>query len=66
VLNAVGFDVALKADQAPSTITAMRLFLSVAPALAAIACILLLKNYPLNRARADEIRAQLERRRGAV
>jgi GPH family glycoside/pentoside/hexuronide:cation symporter len=66
VLNAVGFDVALKADQAPSTILAMRLFLTVAPALAALACIVLLRNYPLSRTRADEIRATLERRRGAV
>ena len=66
VLNWVGFDVALKADQAPSTILAMRLFLTIAPALAAVACIILLKNYPLSRERAAEVRRQLEARRGVV
>ena len=40
VLNWVGFDVSLKANQTPGTILAMRLFLSVAPILAAVACII--------------------------
>ena len=66
VLNWVGFDVALKANQAPGTILGMRVFLTAAPALAAIACIILLKNYPLSRARAAEVRRQLEARRGVV
>lgn len=66
VLNWVGFDVALKADQSPSTILAMRLFLTVAPALAAVACIIMLKKYPLSRERAAEVRRQLEARRGVV
>lgn len=66
VLNGVGFDAARKADQAPDAILAMRLFLSVAPATAAVACIIMLKCYPLTRERVAEIRRQLEGRRGVV
>ncbi len=66
VLNAVGFDVARKADQTQQAILSMRLFLSVAPATAALACIFLLTRYPITRARAAETRRLLEARRGAV
>ena len=66
VLNAVGFDAALKAHQTPHAILSMRLFLSVAPALAATACIFMLLRYPISRARAEETRRRLEARRGVV
>jgi len=66
VLNLVGFDVARKADQMPHTILGMRIFLSVAPALAALGCIVLLSKYPITRARAAETRRLLEARRGVV
>jgi GPH family glycoside/pentoside/hexuronide:cation symporter len=66
VLNLIGFDAARKADQTPNAILGMRIFLSAAPALAAIVCIGLLLRYPISRARAQETRRLLEIRRGAV
>jgi GPH family glycoside/pentoside/hexuronide:cation symporter len=66
VLNLIGFDAARKAGQLPEAILGMRLFLSVAPALTALACIWLLLQYPISRARAQETRRLLEARRGPL
>jgi glycoside/pentoside/hexuronide:cation symporter, GPH family len=66
VLNFVGFDAELGADQAPDTLFGMRIFLSVVPSLSAVLCIWLLRKYPISRERSAETRAKLEARRGVV
>jgi len=65
-LNWIGFKHDLGANQTPSAIFSMRLFLCAAPAVAAIACIIMLKCYPLTKARAIETRRLLEARRGVI
>lgn len=65
-LQITGFDAALGGGQAPETITAMRLILTISTALWAVLAIALLSRYPLSKARAYEIRDELEARRGRV
>jgi GPH family glycoside/pentoside/hexuronide:cation symporter len=62
VLSGSGFDVALGPDQAPHTITLIRLFFSLIPAVSIGLALLLLFIYPLKEKRVREIREQLEAR----
>ncbi|MBE0566669.1 MAG: MFS transporter, partial [Krumholzibacteria bacterium] len=64
LLNATGFDVALGGDQAGRTIILMRVFDAGIPMLASALAIWAVKRYPITEARAGEVRAELERRRG--
>ncbi|MEO7414305.1 MAG: MFS transporter [Opitutaceae bacterium] len=63
-LNFVGFNAALGGAQAASTILGMRLMLAGSIAVWSILAVGLLLFYPLNKARAYEIRDELEKRRG--
>jgi GPH family glycoside/pentoside/hexuronide:cation symporter len=66
-LKLTGFNAANPGGlQAPDTILSMRLVLTASTALWAVAALVLLVFYPLNRKRAEEIRAALEARRGRV
>lgn len=65
-LKMTGFDAARGGDQTPETILRLRLILTLSTALWALVALVLLRAYPLDRARAHEIRAQLEARRGRV
>lgn len=64
LLNATGFDVALGGSQAPSTITLMRLFDAGVPMVASAIAIWAIATFPITEAKAREVRAELERRRG--
>jgi glycoside/pentoside/hexuronide:cation symporter, GPH family len=66
VLNYAGFDSSLKSLQAPETILKMRLYLSLAPTLAALACIVIMSRYSISRERATTTRLVLEKRRGVI
>ncbi|MDX2261313.1 MAG: MFS transporter [Gemmatimonadales bacterium] len=66
LLNATGFDVALAGAQAPRTIVLLRLFDAVIPAIASAVAIYLVASYPISEAKAHEVRAELERRRGRL
>jgi GPH family glycoside/pentoside/hexuronide:cation symporter len=66
VLAATGFDRDLGGNQAPEALLRMRLCFSIIPAIASGLALILLKIYPLQEARMDEIRAELETRRGTV
>ncbi|MBL9208792.1 MAG: MFS transporter [Opitutaceae bacterium] len=63
VLNVTGFDATLTGNQAPGTVTGMRLLFCAIPAIGTASAILLLRLYPLTRARVEEIQAQLVTRR---
>ena len=65
VLNATGFDAA-KAQQAPETITKIRLGLAIIPSLGLAIALVAVFLYPLTRERMQEIRRELEARRGKV
>jgi GPH family glycoside/pentoside/hexuronide:cation symporter len=65
VLNATGFDAA-KARQAPETITNIRLGLAIIPSLGLAVALVAVFLYPLTRERMQEIRLELEARRGKV
>ena len=66
-LKLTGFDAAKAGGvQTPETILSMRLVLTISTALWAIAALVMLAFYPLNRKRAYEIRDALEARRGRV
>ena len=65
-LNLVGFDATLKGNQAPETITGIRLFMALTTSLTSVAALLILPLYRLDKRRAADIRAELEARRGAV
>ena len=64
LLNATGFDVALDGAQTASTITLMRLFDAFIPALTSAVAIWAVASYPITEQRANEVREELERRRG--
>ncbi|MFC1500869.1 MFS transporter [Elusimicrobiota bacterium] len=64
VLNATGFDVALGANQTAETLFRLRLFDVFLPILTTLLAIAAIATYPLNEAKAHEIRAELEKRRG--
>lgn len=61
-----GFDAKLGGDQAPETITWIRAMFAGIPVAALIVAFILVQLYPLTRERMQEIRAQLEARRGTV
>jgi GPH family glycoside/pentoside/hexuronide:cation symporter len=66
LLNATGFDVALEGAQTASTITLMRAFDAFIPAATSLIAIWAVAAYPITEEKAHEVRAELERRRGAV
>jgi GPH family glycoside/pentoside/hexuronide:cation symporter len=63
VLNLTGFDAALGGNQADGTVTKMRVFFCVVPALGTLAAILLLRHYPLTRTKVESIQEALRERR---
>lgn len=65
LLNATGFDVDLGGNQTADTIVLMRLFDAIIPAVASAVAIWLIAVYPITEEKAYEVRAELERRRGA-
>jgi GPH family glycoside/pentoside/hexuronide:cation symporter len=62
ILVWVGFDVNLGGAQSPQTIYWMRMLFSWLPGIAAVAGIFLVSIFPLNAARMEEVRGQLEQR----
>lgn len=66
ILESTGFDRNLGANQLPEAILRMRLCFSVVPAAASCIALFLLKIYPLNEARMEAIRKELETRRSTV
>jgi GPH family glycoside/pentoside/hexuronide:cation symporter len=63
VLNVIGFDPSLTA-QTPNTYLGMRIAMCFGAAVPSLFCLLLLRSYPLTRAKSNENRRQLEARRG--
>jgi glycoside/pentoside/hexuronide:cation symporter, GPH family len=66
VLNLTGFNASLGGLQSDSTIIGMRMTLAVSTALWSVIAIWLLAYYPLTKARAYDIRDELEARRGRM
>lgn len=66
LLNATGFDVALGGAQAGRTITLLRLCDAGIPIVASALAIWAVARYPITEARANDVRRQLEERRGKV
>ncbi len=64
LLNATGFDVALGGSQSSRTILLMRLFDAGIPIVASAFAIWAVVAYPITERRANEVRAELELRRG--
>ena len=65
LLNATGLDVALGGAQTAQTIVLMRLADILFPFIASGVAIWAIAKYPISEERAHEVRAELERRRGA-
>ena len=65
LLNATGFDVALGGDQTERTIYLMRLCDAFVPAAASAIAIWVIYTFSITEEKAHEVRAELERRRGA-
>jgi glycoside/pentoside/hexuronide:cation symporter, GPH family len=66
LLNATGFDVALGGNQTSQTILLMRLCDILIPMITSGIAIWAISTYPITEERAHDVRAELERRRGAV
>lgn len=66
LLEATGFDVALGGAQSARTLFLMRLCDVLIPFVASGIAIWVIAGYPVTEARANEVRRELERRRGAV
>lgn len=64
LLNATGFDVALGGEQSGRTIMLMRLCDAGIPILTSIIAIWAVATFPITEKRANEVRRELERRRG--
>jgi len=64
LLNATGFDVALGGEQTGRSIVLMRLCDAGIPILASAFAIWAVATYPITEAKAKQVRAELERRRG--
>lgn len=64
LLNASGFDVALKEAQPMHSLLLLRIFDIGIPILTSAAAIFIVMAYPITETKAREIRAELERRRG--
>lgn len=66
LLVATGFDVALGTEQTPEAITLMRLADVLVPVLTSAIAIWAVWSYSITEEKANEVRAQLEARRGAI
>lgn len=66
LLNATGFQVSLGGQQAPETIVLMRLCDVLIPMATSAIAIWAIATYPITEERAHDVRAELERRRGAA
>ena len=66
LLEATGFDVALEGAQTAATLLWMRLFDILVPMLTSALAIYIVASYEITEEKAHEVRAELERRRGAV
>lgn len=66
VLDWVGFDKSLGANQPPGTMLTIRLLLAAVPIVGLIVGLAALSKFPITQAKAMDIRAQLEARRGKV
>lgn len=65
-LNATGFDVALDGAQTERTLMLMRILDVLLPAITSLIAIWIVATYPITEARAHEVRAELEERRGVA
>ena len=61
-----GFEIARRANQTPEAFHHMRLTFALLPTLFLVPAMLLLRRYPLTQTRMEEIRVELEARRGRV
>jgi GPH family glycoside/pentoside/hexuronide:cation symporter len=61
-----GFEIAKKANQTPEAFRNMRLCFALLPTVFLAPALILLSRYPLSHKRMEEIRAELEARRGRV
>jgi GPH family glycoside/pentoside/hexuronide:cation symporter len=66
LLEATGFDEALEGAQSDTTILWMRLFDILVPMITSAIAIWIVASYDITEEKAHEVRAELERRRGAV
>lgn len=66
VLQWTGFDAALGGDQAPETLDQIRLYLAGIPIIGLVLAFVSLLFFGLTRERSEEIRAELEARRGTI
>ncbi|MDH3373079.1 MAG: MFS transporter [Gammaproteobacteria bacterium] len=66
LLNLTGFDVALEGNQAPQTITYMRMFDAFVPCIASGVAIWAIATFSITEEKAYEVRLQLEARRGTA
>jgi len=64
LLNVTGFNIALGANQTPQALLYMRLFDIGIPIVTSLAAIFIIMTFGITEAKAFEIRAQVERRRG--
>jgi GPH family glycoside/pentoside/hexuronide:cation symporter len=62
LLNAVGFDANLGADQIPRAIFAMRVLHAAVPAVALLVALILISRFPITPERAAWVRAELDKR----
>lgn len=61
-----GFEIAQKANQTPAAFLNMRLCFAILPTVFLVPALFLLARYPLSHVRMEEIRAELEARRGRI
>jgi len=66
LLQWLGFDEALKAEQTSGTFLGMRLSMCLGAAVPALGCFIVMRFYPLTKKKAAENRKILEARRGKV
>ena len=66
LLEATGFDVALDGAQTDATLLWMRVFDIFVPMISSMVAIWIVASYEITEEKAHEVRAELERRRGAV
>ncbi len=66
LLDRIGFDAKLEANQTAATFMSMRVSMCFGAALPALMCFILMRFYPLTKEKSEENRRLLEARRGAV
>jgi GPH family glycoside/pentoside/hexuronide:cation symporter len=66
ILSQTGFDATLGGNQTPHAIFTMRLLFAVIPVVGSVMALIFLIRFPLTPSRMEEIRVQLEARRGQV